>query len=133
MSECGSYRWRPRGFQAVAGGIVVTLGLLTGAVSSAAAASPLIPVITHSNALEATTSDAARRDAIRSIPFDKLSADDRAKVEAVLSNVSLFRRLPTRVVDCDPAVLPVSRAPSRRGGQYMGAVQDQPAEASAGR
>ena len=83
-------------------GIAVTLGLLAGSFRRPLPASPLIPIVTRSNALEATTSDAARRDAIRSIPFDKLSADDRAKVEAVLSNVSVFRRMPTRVVDCDP-------------------------------
>ena len=52
--------------------------------------------------MEASTSDSARRDALRSIPFDKLSAEDRTKVDAVLSNVSVFRRMPIRVVDCDP-------------------------------
>jgi hypothetical protein len=95
-------RWRLRRFRTAAAGVAIALGLLAGVVRSAVASSPLIPIVTHSNALEATTSDAARRDAIRSIPFDKLSADDRAKVDAVLSNVSLFRRMPTRVVDCDP-------------------------------
>ena len=34
--------------------------------------------------------------------MDKLLPDDRAKVQSVLSNVSVFRRLPTKVVDCDP-------------------------------
>ncbi len=90
------------GLQAVAAGIAATFGLLAGFVPSAVAGSPLVPIVTRSNALEATTSDAARRDAIRSIPFGKLSADDRAKVDAVLANVSVFRRMPTRVVDCDP-------------------------------
>jgi hypothetical protein len=51
---------------------------------------------------EASTSDAARQDAIRSIPRDKLSQDDWAKVESVASNITIFRRLPVKIVDCDP-------------------------------
>ena len=62
----------------------------------------MVQALTRSDSFEATTSDAAHRDAIRSIPLNKLTAEDRAKVNAVLSNTSLFRRLPTRVVDCDP-------------------------------
>ncbi len=54
--------------------------------------------------LEATTSDAARRDALRSIPLEKLSEVHRPKVESVLAGASLFRRLPIRVVDCDPVL-----------------------------
>jgi hypothetical protein len=102
MSGRVSCRWRLHGLQAVATGFAISFGLFAGVVQSAVAASPPLPMGTRSNSLEATTSDAARRDAIRSIPLNKLSPDDRAKVKAVLSNISLFRRLPTRVVDCDP-------------------------------
>ena len=52
--------------------------------------------------MEASTSDAARYDAIRSIPFERLTPEDRAKLTSVLSNVSVFRRMPVKVVDCDP-------------------------------
>lgn len=76
-------------------GVVVVLGFPWGFPGPAGAAPPVSP-------LEPNTSNAARRDAIRSIPFDKLSAVDRAKVKSVLSNVSVFRRLPTKVIDCDP-------------------------------
>ena len=51
---------------------------------------------------KATTSRAARQSALRSIPFDKLDANARAKVSSVLPKVSVFRRLPIRVVQCDP-------------------------------
>ncbi len=51
---------------------------------------------------EANTGDRARQDALRSIPLEKLASADRAKVSSVLSNVSVFRRLPTKVIDCDP-------------------------------
>jgi hypothetical protein len=50
----------------------------------------------------ATTSRAARSDAIRSIPLDQLDDDAKKKVSSVINHVSLFRRLPTQVVDCDP-------------------------------
>jgi hypothetical protein len=54
------------------------------------------------NAFEATTSSAARRDAVQSIPFDKLDAQAAAKINGVLANVSVFRRMPVRAVNCDP-------------------------------
>jgi hypothetical protein len=101
-SDRASYRKCLRGAPAMTVAIAMALGLVAGIVPSTFAASPLVPIVGRSGALEASTSDAARRDAVRSIPFEKLSAADRAKVQAVLSNVTVFRRLPTRVVDCDP-------------------------------
>lgn len=50
----------------------------------------------------ATTSAAARQSALQSIPFEKLDAGAKTKVHSVLSDVAVFRRLPIRVVDCDP-------------------------------
>lgn len=51
---------------------------------------------------KASTSRAARQNAVKSIPFDKLDAESRAKVVSVLRNVSFFRRMPVQVVPCDP-------------------------------
>ncbi|MCR4414052.1 MAG: hypothetical protein NUV77_16675 [Thermoguttaceae bacterium] len=50
---------------------------------------------------KATSSRAARDNAIESIPFDRLSAEGKQKVQWVLQNTSVFRRLPIRVVQCD--------------------------------
>ena len=86
----------------VVGAITVWLGLTAGVARSTAAATSPSSRSAHASTLEATTSNAARRDAVRSIPFDKLSPEARAKVDAVLSNVTVFRRMPVRVVDCDP-------------------------------
>lgn len=52
--------------------------------------------------LRASSSRAVQEEAQQSLPCEKLDADSRAKVNAVLSNVSLFRRLPVRVIQCDP-------------------------------
>jgi hypothetical protein len=82
--------------------LAALLSLLTGLARPATALSPSSPKARHSASLEATTSDAARRDAIKAIPMDKLSDENRVKVESVLSNVSVFRRMPVRVTDCDP-------------------------------
>lgn len=46
--------------------------------------------------------ESIRQSAIQSLPLDKLDAQGRAKVQAVLANVTVFRRLPVRVIDCDP-------------------------------
>ena len=50
---------------------------------------------------EGTSSATSRREAVRSIPTNKLDAAGRAKVAAVLDNVTLYRRMPVRVVPCD--------------------------------
>jgi hypothetical protein len=51
---------------------------------------------------QAQTSESVKQSAIQMLPLDKLDADGRAKVRSVLSNITVFRRLPVRVVDCDP-------------------------------
>jgi hypothetical protein len=51
---------------------------------------------------QATTSRQARREAVQSIPLDKLDKQARAKVSLVLSQAGIFRRMPTRVTQCDP-------------------------------
>ena len=70
------------------------------AVVDPLAAAP--PGATESEALQATGSLAARRNAIQSIPFEKLDEASRAKVNQVLSATTVFRRLPIRMVSCDP-------------------------------
>jgi hypothetical protein len=51
---------------------------------------------------QATSSRAARDEAIRSVPLDKLSPDVKDKVAATLAGASIYRRLPIQVTDCDP-------------------------------
>lgn len=51
---------------------------------------------------KASTTRAARDDAARSIPFDRIPADVRARIEAVVENPSIFRRLPVATIQCDP-------------------------------
>jgi hypothetical protein len=80
--------------------VVAAVGGLLGSVDPTGGATPSSSA--RSSCLEASTSDASRHDAIRSIPLERLSGEDRGKVESVLSNVSIFRRMPVRVVDCDP-------------------------------
>jgi len=52
--------------------------------------------------LGATSQRAAREEAIRSIPWKKLADPQRRKLQHVIQNASMYRRLPTRVIDCDP-------------------------------
>ncbi len=49
----------------------------------------------------ATTSRAARENAIQSIPFEKLTPDGRARATWILSHTSVFRRMPIRLIQCD--------------------------------
>ena len=75
------------------------------AAISSSAGGPLraaTPPASQPDPTQANTSAAARKSAVQSIPFDRLDADSQAKVRSVLSSVSVFRRMPIRVVDCDP-------------------------------
>jgi hypothetical protein len=49
-----------------------------------------------------TNSRAARDDAAASIPMDRLSREMRPRVQNVVNNPSIFRRLPIERIDCDP-------------------------------
>lgn len=60
------------------------------------------PLKARPNPSRGTTSRAACQSALRSIPLEKLDVTARAKVGSVLSNVTVFRRMPIQVVDCDP-------------------------------
>ena len=52
--------------------------------------------------LQASTSDSARREAIRAVPLKNIHQRYRRSVQKVLTDSSLFRRMPTQMVDCDP-------------------------------
>src|SRR5690606_29213756 len=51
---------------------------------------------------QATSSRAAREDAIKSIPMDRIDPKFRQKVSATIKGTSLYRRLPVQVTPCDP-------------------------------
>ncbi|MBS0210008.1 MAG: hypothetical protein JSS27_13750 [Planctomycetes bacterium] len=42
-----------------------------------------------------------RDDAIKAMPLAQLDSEDRARVTAVLENVTLYRHLPTQTIECD--------------------------------
>lgn len=50
----------------------------------------------------ATSQRAARDEAIRSIPWKQIGDADRRQLQSVIQNASMYRRLPVRVIDCDP-------------------------------
>jgi hypothetical protein len=76
---------------------VLTAGIFCCAVSLYADAPQ-----SRSDLMQGSSSQSARLSAIQSLPLDKLDTQGRAKAHAVLSNVTIFRRMPSRVIDCDP-------------------------------
>ncbi len=50
----------------------------------------------------ATSSKAAREDAINCIPFERLDPALKDQVVNTVSNATIYRRLPVQVTDCDP-------------------------------
>lgn len=71
---------------------VALLAFAGWATGTAAAEDPTKP----------STSRAARQQAVQAIPYDKLDNAARQKVDAIVKNSSLYRRLPVQVIDCDP-------------------------------
>jgi hypothetical protein len=51
---------------------------------------------------QATTSAVARQEALAAIPLNQLAAPYRALVREVIDNPTLYRRMPTGIVDCYP-------------------------------
>ena len=56
----------------------------------------------NSNVLGATSQRSARDEAIHSVPWKQLADPQRRQLQNVIRNASMYRRLPTRVIDCDP-------------------------------
>ena len=55
-----------------------------------------------SAALQSTTSRAAKQEATQAIPLERMAPKQRRAVQQVLDDCSLYRRLPTGVVACQP-------------------------------
>ena len=51
---------------------------------------------------KANTSRAARDEALRAIPFQRLTPEARTKATSVIQDLSLYRRLPAKSIDSDP-------------------------------
>lgn len=49
-----------------------------------------------------TSSRAARDEAVRAVPWKLMSPAGRQTAQSVINNTSIYRRLPTRIIDCDP-------------------------------
>src|SRR5215212_588344 len=50
---------------------------------------------------DATSSRAARDEAVRAIPWKLISPAGRQTAQSIINNTSIYRRLPTRIIDCD--------------------------------
>jgi hypothetical protein len=62
----------------------------------------LAPLGAWANNDEATSSRTARDEAVRAIPWRQIPAEHRRAAQHIVKNASIYRRLPTRVIDCDP-------------------------------
>jgi hypothetical protein len=60
------------------------------------------PFLARRDPTRGDTTRAARDEAVQAIPLDQLTQDGRAKVEGVLADTTIFRRLPVQVIQCDP-------------------------------
>lgn len=61
----------------------------------------LLPAQLHAQEDAGSESPEARHAAIRAIPWQSLTAADRPEVQRIVSDATLYRQMPTRVIDCD--------------------------------
>jgi hypothetical protein len=87
VSAINRLLWR----KVIAGVVFSTLALTANSIASAAPSDP-------------TSGRSARDEAVRAIPWPRLAPYDRRVAQSVIKNVSMYRRLPTRVIDCDPDI-----------------------------
>jgi hypothetical protein len=59
-------------------------------------------IATAQSGSDATSSRAARDEAVRAVPWKLMSPANRQTAQTVINNTSIYRRLPTRIIDCDP-------------------------------
>ncbi len=76
--------------------------LRRSAVVALAAAGGTASVAGGSTVPRALTTKEAQEDAIRHIPFGEMRDDVRLRLQEVVRQPTLFRRLPVEVIDCDP-------------------------------
>jgi hypothetical protein len=62
----------------------------------------ILPAALYANSADATSSREARADAMRAIPWRQIAPEHRRAAQFIVKNASIYRRLPTRVIDCDP-------------------------------
>jgi hypothetical protein len=58
--------------------------------------------IAQADSGDATSNRAARDEAVRTIPWRQMSPQSRNAAKIIVDNTSIYRRLPTRIIDCDP-------------------------------
>jgi hypothetical protein len=78
--------------------VVAVLAMLLGSVQSI----PALAVVDADG--DASSSRAARDEAARAIPWQHLGPNERRVTQSIVNSAGIFRRLPTRIIDCDPQV-----------------------------
>src|SRR3954454_24326767 len=82
--------------------LLLVAGVVTGAPTSASQNnSNLLSGLSQTNG-EETSSRAARDEAVRCIPWKQMSPASRQTAQTIVNNTSIYRRLPTRIIDCAP-------------------------------
>jgi hypothetical protein len=76
--------------------------LLAAAAACSVVAAPQ-PVLAESGS-DASSSQSAREEAARAIPWQRLGPEQKRLAQSIVNGAGIYRRLPTRVIDCDPAM-----------------------------
>lgn len=108
LNAIGATRWRfARTAISRAGGVALMLAWARFGVAQMVPVGS-VPVrgaevqSSSNGSTDATSSRAAHDDAVRQIPWKQMSPASRHTAQTIINNASIYRRLPTRIIDCDP-------------------------------
>jgi hypothetical protein len=81
--------------------VPLVVAIVLGGAAPAQAAMPG-RATKHAKGPQGSSSREARDEAMRAIPYNQLDRNSRIKVGVVLSNTTIYRRLPSETIACDP-------------------------------
>lgn len=82
-------------------GLLMIACATLGAARDARAQLSFLPFAAKKDPHQATSSRAARQDAVKSVPWDQLDERSTDQVHRVLDDVAIYRRLATQSIECD--------------------------------
>jgi hypothetical protein len=89
-----NFRYAPSG-EISSWQLALLLALAVGSFAQAA------PGAGNAGVSDATSSRAARDEAIGSMPWKQMSPANRRLAQGIINDASIYRKLPTRIIDCD--------------------------------
>lgn len=99
---CPAALARPIGRRGRLWGWLLAAGVLASAAAHAQGQISLLPFVGKKDPNQATSSRSARQEAEKAMPWKRIDGQSSARVQTVLDDVTIYRRLAPQTIECDP-------------------------------